>query len=317
MNIVVLDGFTLNPGDLDWNDLEQLGRCRIYDRTAASQIAERAADAEALLTNKTVLSREQIDVLPNLRYIGVLATGYNVVDLQAASDRGIVVTNIPAYSTRSVAQMVFALLLEITQQVGHHDALVKSGWWAKCDDFSFTNRPLYELAGEKMGLVGFGQIGQAVAKIADAFGMKVLVHTRTVPETVPSGIHFVELDELLCQADVISLHCPLTEQTTGMINTDSLARMKSSTILINTGRGPLLDEQAVADALNRGTLRAAAFDALSSEPPAAENPLLNAANTFITPHIAWATDAARRRLMAVAVENLRRWQGGDIQNQVY
>ncbi|MBN2645551.1 MAG: D-2-hydroxyacid dehydrogenase [Desulfuromonadaceae bacterium] len=319
MKIVVLDGHTLNDGDLSWQALETLGPCTVYPRTAPQQVAERCADAELVLTNKVVLDAQQLQALPRLRYIGVLATGYNVVDLEAARRQGIVVTNVPAYSTDSVAQMVFALLLEWCQQVGHHNRRVHEGAWSGCVDFTFRDTPLLELAGKTFGVVGFGQIGAAVTRIAQAFGMNVLVSTRTPadhPELVQGRYPVVSVDELFQQSDVISLHCPLTAETSRLVNGERLAGMKAGAILINTGRGPLLDEQAVADALQRGQLGALLVDVLSTEPPGADNPLLTAPNCLITPHIAWATLAARQRLMATVVANVRAFLAGTPQNQV-
>ncbi len=320
MNIVVLDGYALNPGDLSWQGLERLGGLKVHDRTPPEAVLERAAGAEVLLTNKTVLSREVIEALPELRYIGVLATGYNVVDIEAARQRGIPVTNIPGYGTRSVAQMVFALLLELTSQVGHHAELVRQGGWTQSRDFCFWDRPLIELDGLTLGVIGFGQIGRQVARLALAFGMKVLVHTghpeRYREEFAPLGIEFAGLDETFRRSDVISLHCPLTEETRGLVSRERLARLKAGAMLINTGRGPLVDEAALADALNHDRLAGAGLDVLCAEPPAADNPLLQAKNCFITPHIAWATRAARERLMAIAVDNLQAWRNGQPVNRV-
>ncbi len=317
MKIVVLDGYTLNPGDLDWAPLKALGSCIIYPRTAPEQIIERAVDAEIILTNKTVLAGSTLAMLPKLKYIGVLATGVNVVDLDTAKKQEIIVTNVPGYSTGSVVQMVFALLLEITQQVGHHAAKVKEGEWVTCPDFSFRDRPLIELAGKTLGVVGYGQIGQQVAKIAQAFGMKVLINTAH-PEKYQQekGLEFVDIDNLFSDADVISLNCPLTEETGNLVNTARLARVKQGALLINTGRGQLIDEEAVAEALEEGYLGGYATDVLSQEPPNAENPLFSAPNCFITPHIAWATDEARQRLLDIVVANIAAFQSGTPQNRV-
>ncbi len=317
MKIVVLDGHTLNPGDLDWNPLEELGDCSIYARTAPQQVAERAAGAEIVLTNKAPLSAETIAALPELKYIGVLATGYNVVDLDAAVANNIVVTNVPGYSTASVCQMVFALLLEMTQQVGHHARLVREGEWSRCVDFSFHDRPLCELSGKTMGLVGFGQIGQQVAQVAQAFGMQVLVSTAH-PEkySEAAGVKFVDTDQLFSESHVISLNCPLTEETRQLVNTARLARVKQGALLINTGRGQLIDEAAVAEALEAGYLGGFGADVLSSEPPAEDNPLLSAPNCFITPHIAWATSEARQRLLDMAITNLEAFLQGAPLNRV-
>ncbi len=317
MKIVVLDGHTLNPGDLDWGPLEDLGECSIFARTAPKQVAERAAEAELVLTNKALLPAETIAALPKLKYIGVLATGYNVVDLEAARERGIVVTNVPGYSTPSVCQMVFALLLEMTQQVGHHARLVREGEWSRCVDFSFHDRPLLELAGKTLGLVGFGQIGRQVAKVAQAFGMQVLVSTANPDKYKDeTGVKFTDTDSLFSESDIISLNCPLTEETRHLVNTARLARVKQGALLINTGRGQLIDEAAVAEALTDGYLGGYAADVLSSEPPAEDNPLLSVPNCFITPHIAWATGAARQRLLDTVVANAKAFLEGAPQNQV-
>ena len=317
MQIVVLDGHTLNPGDLDWVPLENLGKCTVFARTAPKQVVERAAEAEIVLTNKSPLCAETIASLPRLKYIGVLATGYNVVDLQAAAQQGIVVTNVPGYSTSSVCQMVFALLLEMTQQVGHHAQQVREGEWSRCVDFSFHNRPLLELAGKTLGVVGYGQIGRQIAKVAQAFGMRLLVNTANPEKYVAeAGINFVDIDRLFSDSDVISLNCPLTEATEEMVNTARLARVKQGALLINTGRGQLIDETAVADALAAGYLGGFAADVLSSEPPSSDNPLLDAPNCFITPHIAWATVEARQRLLEVVVSNVEAYLAGAPQNRV-
>lgn len=316
MKIVVLDGYTANPGDLNWAELAALGECAIHDRTPPDAILSRAKDAEVVLTNKTPLTRPSLEQLPSLRYIGVLATGFNVVDIPAARERGIVVTNIPDYSTRSVAQLSFALLLELAHHVGQHAASVREGRWSRSPDFCYWETPLIELDGLTMGLVGWGRIAQAVASLAQAFGMKVLVHTRTVPSTPPEGVTFVALDELFSNCDVVSLHCPLTPQTQHLVNTQKLRLMKPGSFLINTGRGPLVDEAALAEALNAGRLAGAALDVLSSEPPSPTNPLLSAKNCLITPHIAWATLAARRRLIRIAVANVRSFLAGKPQNVV-
>ena len=314
MKIVVLDGFCLNPGDLDWSVFEQFGELTVYDRTPANLTVERSKDADVLLTNKTVLNAENMSQMPNLKYVGVLATGYNVVDLQYAASRGIVVTNIPAYSTASVAQMVFAHILNITNSVEHHSQLVRSGAWSSSIDFCFWNRPQVELAGKTIGLVGLGNTGMATARIALAFGMKVIAVTSKTD--LPEGIKSVSYSDLWRQSDIVSLHCPLSDNTRHLINTDALAQMKPTAILINTGRGPLIDEQALADALNSGQIAAAAVDVLSTEPPAADNPLLTARNCQITPHIAWATREARERLMGIAFANLKAFADGSPINVV-
>ncbi len=321
MKIVVLDGHTLNPGDLDWSGLAELGELQVYARTAPEVLLERASDAEILLTNKVAVDRSLIDALPKLRYVGVLATGYDVVDVVAARCRDIVVTNVPGYSTSSVAQMVFALLLEMTQQVGHYSRLVRQeGRWSDSPDFCFWDRPLRELAGLRMGLVGFGRIGRQVARVASAFDMQVQVHTahpdkyRDWPEA--EDIQFLELEQIFANSDVVSLHCPLTVATAGLVNASLLKAMKERAFLINTARGPLLDEQAVACALNSGRLAGLGIDVLSSEPPAVDNPLLAAANVHVTPHIAWATEEARSRLLGIAVANIKAFLTGKVINVV-
>lgn len=302
MNIVVVDGATLNPGDLSWEPLGAFGQYAVYPRSTPAETLERCRDAEVVITNKVVFDRAVLATLPKLRYIGVTATGYNVVDVAATAERGIVVTNVPTYGTASVAQMVFALLLELTQHVGHHAATVRAGRWASCANFCYWDYPLLELAGLTMGIVGCGRIGQATARLADAFGMTVIGHD-TIPS--PSGpITPVGLDELLARSDVVSLHCPLTETTRGLINAARLGRMKPTAFLINTARGPLVDEAALAAALNEGRLAGAGLDVLSVEPPRPDNPLLTATNCIVTPHIAWATRAARARLLDTVVANL-------------
>ena len=315
MKIVVLDGFTLNPGDLSWDQLKALGTCEIYDRSNPADVLRRSTGAQILLTNKTVLTREHIEALPDLKYIGVLATGTNVVDLAAAKQRGIPVTNIPTYGTRSVAQAAFALLLELTQHVGHHAQTVREGRWTKNIDWCYWDYPLIELDGLTMGIVGFGRIGLAVCNLAGAFGMKVL----TCPpptEPLPSFAKMVDMETLFRQSDVVSLHCPLTPETKGLINSQRLGWMKNTAFLLNTSRGPLIEEQALADALNLGRLAGAGLDVLSVEPPPATNPLLNAKNCLITPHQAWGTRSARARLMNIAVENARGFLSGKPQNVV-
>ena len=316
MKIIVLDGYGLNPGDLTWKGFEELGELTVYDRTSPSELLERAAGAEALVTNKTLITSENMDALPDLKYIGVLATGYNVVDIDAAKARGIVVTNIPAYSTASVAQMVFAHILNITQRVGYYADENKQGRWTKNADFCYWDTHLVELQGKKMGIVGFGNIGQATARIAQAFGMEVCVYSSKPQFALPSGIKKMELDELFGECDVVSLHCPLTPDTKEMVNAERLSKMKPNAILINTGRGPLINEQDLADALNEGKIAAAGLDVLSVEPSVEGNPLLGARNCFITPHIAWATLEARTRLMYIAVQNLKSYQKGQIVNNV-
>ena len=305
MRIVILDGYSANPGDLSWEGLEQLGTLTVYDRTSPSETVARAADADVVLTNKVVISREVMAQLPQLKYIGVLATGYNVVDIAAAHERGITVTNVPAYSTESVAQMVFAHLLTVTNRTEYYAVQNRQGRWSKNPDFCYWDFPHMELAGKTFGIVGLGNIGQRVAQIALAFGMQVKALTSKTAEILPAGIEKVSLEELLATSDVLSLHCPLTERTRHLINVDTLQRMKSTAILINTGRGPLVDDQAVAGALADGRLAAFCADVLTEEPPKADNPLLRQPNAFITPHIAWASKEARIRLIQVATDNVR------------
>ena len=305
MKIVVLDGYGLNPGDLSWEKMEELGELNIYDRTSPEELLSRSISAEALITNKTVISAETIALLPNLKYIGVLATGYNVVDVEAAKEKGIVVTNIPAYSTRSVAQMVFAHLLNITQRVGHYACENQNGRWTHNPDFCYWDTPLMELDGKKMGIIGFGNIGQAVAAIAISLGMEVCIYSSKPQFMLPQGVQRMDMDELFATCDVVSLHCPLTHETKEMVDAKRLSTMRPTSILINTGRGQLVNEQDLADALNNHVIAAAGLDVLSTEPPKPDNPLLNARNCFITPHIAWATKEARMRLMNIAVENLK------------
>ncbi len=314
--IVVLDGYTLNPGDLSWDGLEALGPCTVYDRTAGEDIVARAGEAQIVITNKTELSGDVIEELSHLRYIGVLATGYNVVDIEAARRRGVLVTNVPAYSTRSVAQMVFAHLLNLALHVGHHAHTVSRGKWSSHPDFCYWETPLIELAGLTMGLVGFGRIGRATAEVALALGMKPIAYDIDAPEVVPQGCRLVGLDEVFRQSDVVSLHCPLTSENQGIVNEQRLAMMKEGAFLINTSRGPLIDEPALAQALNDDRIAGAGLDVLTSEPPEKGNPLLSAKNCFITPHISWATRAARQRLLKVAVENVAAFLAGKPQNVV-
>ena len=316
MKIIVLDGYGLNPGDLSWGGMEALGELKVYDRTSPAELIGRAEGAEALITNKTLITGADMEALPQLKYIGVLATGYNVVDIDAARLRGIVVTNIPAYSTSSVAQMVFAHLLNITQHVAHYANDNRQGRWTRNADFCYWDTPLIELDRKKMGVVGFGNIGQATARIAQAMGMEVCVYTSKDASVLPQGMRKVTLDELFAICDVVSLHCPLTPETKGLVNAGRLKTMKPTAILINTGRGPLIDEADLADALNNGVIAAAGLDVLSTEPPADNNPLLTARNCFVTPHIAWATYEARTRLMDIAVCNLKSYIEGNIVNNV-
>lgn len=311
MKICILDGYSLNPGDLDWSPVERLGDVTLFDRTPADKIVERAADADIVLTNKVPFSAETLRQLPRLRFICVLATGYNIIDTEAAARQGVVVANIPAYSTMSVAQMAFAHILNITNHVASYAREVADGKWTNCPDFCFWDSALTELAGKTMGIVGLGNTGMATARIAVAMGMKVVALTSKSADTLPEGITPAPLDDVLASADVVSLHCPLTPSTRHLINAASIAKMKPSAILINTGRGPLVDEQAVADALNNGRLAAFGADVLSQEPPRGDNPLLSARNCFLTPHIAWATLEARTRLMSTATENVRQFIAGE------
>jgi len=316
VKIVVLDGYATNPGDLSWDGLKAFGKLTVHDRTPAEMTVERAAGAEVLITNKVFIGAAEIAALPDLAYIGIQATGVNVVDLNAARQHGVAVTNVPAYSTASVAQHVFALLLELVRGVGRHNERVRQGAWSNCPDFAFQETPQIELADKVFGIVGFGDIGQATAKIAAAFGMRVLVHTRTADPHAYPEIQYVSLDQLLSEADVVSLSCPLTPETEKLINAGRLARMKASAYLINTGRGLLVDEAALADALRHGEIAGAGLDVLSQEPPPPDNPLLDAPNCFITPHLAWATRAARQRLIDEIVANLGAFLDGSSRNRV-
>ena len=313
MKIVVLDAYTLNPGERRWEELEELGEVVVHDRTAQLDVVRRAKDAEVVLTNKTILDGFILNLLPKLKYIGVLATGYNVVDLDVARQRGIVVTNIPAYSTQSVAQMAIAHLLNITQRVAHYAHEVHNGVWSAQPDFCYWNTPLIELAGKKIGIVGFGNTGQA---IAEALGMEVWVYTSKPKKSLPKKYQKVTLNELFSACDVVSLHCPLTAENKEMVNSFRLSLMKQGAILINTSRGGLIDEKALEQALLSGKLLGAGLDVLSSEPVPNGNPLLKLKNCFITPHIAWATRESRMRLMNQAVENLKAWMEGRTINNV-
>ena len=316
MKIVVLDGYTLNPGDLNWDEFSKIGDLQVYDRTSPGQIRERTTGADIVLTNKTVLTAEDIAAMDKVKYIGVLATGVNVVDLEYTKENRITVTNVPGYSGSSSAQAVFALILELTNRVGHHSQTVTDGKWSASKDFCYWDYPLVELEGITLGIVGFGGIGKAVAKIALAFGMNILIYNRSVPPDLPDGITYSDLDNLIKSSDIISLHCPLTPQTKGMINKESLAQMKKTSYLINTSRGPLIVENDLADALNQGVIAGAAMDVLDVEPPDKSCPLLTADNCYITPHIAWATLASRERLMGIAVENIKKYLAGTPQNVV-
>ncbi len=315
MKIVVLDGLTLNPGDLSWEGLEELGELTVYDRTPPELVVERIGTAEAVFTNKTILSREHFDRCPQVKFVGLLATGYNVVDIVAAKERSVVVCNVPTYGTMAVAQFATALLLELCHHVGQHSADVRSGNWAKKTDFCYWLNPLTEVDGRTLGLIGFGRIGQAFGRIAQALGMNVLA-CDDYQDTQLEGpnLRYATLDEIYADSDVISLHCPLFENNKGMINKAAIAKMKSGVLLINTSRGPLIVEQDLADALHAGKVAGAALDVLSVEPPKANNPLLTAPNCIITPHIAWATKEARMRLMNIAIENLAKFLKDSPQN---
>lgn len=316
MKIVILDGYSANPGDLSWKELEKLGEVTVYDRTKPSETVARAANSDIVLTNKVVINKDVMAQLPQLKYIGVLATGYNVVDIAAAHERGIIVTNVPAYSTESVAQMVFAHLLTVTNRTEHYAIQNRSGRWTENPDFCYWDFPHQELNGKTFGIVGLGNIGQRVAQIAQAFGMKVKALTSKAAEALPNGIEKATIEELLATSDVLSLHCPLTDNTRHLINAATLQQMKPSAILINTGRGPLIDDQAVAEALAEGRLAAFCADVLTEEPPKADNPLLSQPNAFITPHIAWASTEARIRLLQVATDNVQAFLNGSPMNVV-
>jgi len=317
MKMVVLDGYTLNPGDLTWERLSKIGELTVYERTDSSEIIDRVGDAEIIFTNKTPLSKETLEKLPSVKYIGVLATGYNVVDVKAAKGLDKVVTNIPTYGTDAVAQYVFALLLEICHHVWEHSESVKKGDWANCKDFCYWNYPLIELAGKTLGIIGMGRIGQSTAKIAQSFGMKVLAYDAYPKKEIENeNLKYVELDELLSNSDVISLHCPLFESTKGIINKNNIEKMKDGVIIINTSRGPLVVEEDLAESLNCGKVSAAAVDVVSTEPIKTDNPLLKAKNIIITPHIAWAPKESRERLLNIAIDNLEAYIKGNPVNVV-
>ena len=310
MKIVILDGYTLNPGDISWAGFETLGDFTMYDRSPPDKIIERSKYAEIILTNKTIISKEIIERLPKLKYIGVLATGYNIVDVKAANQKNIIVTNIPSYGTSSVAQMVFALLLELTQNVGHHSNSVRSGNWSKSEDWCYWDKPLIELDGLTMGIIGFGRIGKATGKIANAFGMNVIANDAVTIESPPDWVSMVDQDTIFQESDVVSLHCPLTSANKHFINSAKINLMKRSSFLINTSRGLLINEEDLAHALNSERIAGAGLDVLSEEPPDNTNPLLSAKNCIITPHIAWATKSAMQRLMNIAVRNLKSYLNG-------
>ena len=319
MKIVVLDGYTENPGDLSWDALKELGDVTVYDRTSYEEsplIAERIGDAEIVIINKTPISKETIDKCPNMKLIAVLATGYNVVDYNYAKEKDIPVVNVPTYGTQIVGQYALGLLLEICSHYGHHDETVKAGKWENNDDWCYWDYPMIELAGKTMGIIGFGRIGQNVGRIAKALGMNVIAFNRSRSAEGAEIAEYVELDELLCRADVVSLHCPLFPETRGIINRETISKMKDGVIIINNSRGPLVVEQDLADALNSGKVYAAGLDVVSSEPISADNPLLKAKNCLITPHISWAPRESRQRIMDCTVENIRAFQAGKPQNVV-
>jgi glycerate dehydrogenase len=316
MKLVVLDGYALNPGDLSWEPLQAMAEAKIFDRSAEAEIVENAQGATILLTNKTPLRRSTLKLLPEVRYIGVLATGYDVVDVDAATEQGIVVTNIPAYGTNSVAQMVFALLLELTNRVGLHSESVREGGWSRNPDWCFRQTPMTELAGKTIGIVGYGRIGRRVADIAMGFGMDALVTGRRRPEDLPASVRWGSLEEVFASADVISLHCPLQPGTRGLINAARIAQMKPGAWLVNTSRGGLIVEEDLAAALESGRLAGAALDVLTTEPPPVSHPLIGVKNCLITPHVAWATREARERLLETAITNLRVWIEGRPRNVV-
>lgn len=317
MKIVVLDGYTLNPGDITWEGLEKLGEVTVYDRTKAEDVIERIGDAQAVYTNKTPITRETLDACPNVKFIGVLATGYNIVDIEAAKEKNIPVANIPTYGTAAVSQFAIGLLLELCHHIGAHSDAVKAGEWSSNPDWCFWKYPLVELAGKTMGIIGFGRIGQETGKIAQALGMKVLAYdSYKRPELESETCHYVELDELLKESDVISLHCPLFPSTEGIINKDTIAKMKDGVMIINNSRGPLIVEQDLRDALDSGKVAGAAVDVVSTEPIQMDNPLIGAKNVIITPHISWAPKESRQRLMDIAVDNLKCYVDGKPQNVV-
>jgi glycerate dehydrogenase len=320
MKIMILDGYTENPGDLSWDGFRELGDLTVYDRVDVKdekELAQLIGETEIVITNKTPLTRAVIDACPGIRYIGLLSTGYNIVDYQYAKEKGIPVTNIPDYSTEAVGQFTIALLLEICHHIGHHSRVVHEGKWEKNEDFCFWDYPLMELAGKTMGIIGYGRIGQATGRIAQALGMNVLAYAHhRKPELESATCHYVELDQLLAESDIISLHCPLFPETEKMINKESISKMKDGVIFLNTARGQLVNEQDLADALNSGKVYAAGLDVVSTEPIRGDNPLLKAKNCIITPHIAWASRAARKRLMDTAVSNLRSFLAGAPENVV-
>ena len=314
--LVILDAYATNPGDLSWAPVEALADCTVHDRTSPADVLARIGDASAVMLNKAVLDARTIATAPHLAYVGILATGWNTIDLAAAKTRRLVVTNVPGYSTASVAQHALALLLELTNQVARHSADARAGGWARNPDYCYRLTPQIELAGLTLGIVGFGQIGQAAARIGQAFGMRVLANRRDCSQPPPEGVEYADLDRIFSESDVVSLHCPLSPATAGLVNAKRLAQMKPSAFLINTSRGPLVVEQDLADALRAGRLAGAGVDVLSTEPPAPGNPLLSAPRCLVTPHVAWATDAARQRLIDIAAENLRAYLAGRPVHQI-
>ena len=316
MKIVVLDGYTENPGDLSWDGLRALGELTVYERTRPEEIASRVADAEIIVTNKVPITRELLEQCPGIRYVSVLATGYNVVDLTAAAERGIPVSNVPAYGTAAVGQFAIGMLLEICCQIGFHDRSVHDGDWASCPDFSYWKTPLIELAGKTMGIIGFGRIGRQTGAIAKAMGMRVLATGSRPCDEGKAIAEYVDLGTVLRQSDVISLHCPLFPETTGIINRDTIGKMKDGVIILNMARGPLIVEEDLAQALNSGKVYAAGMDVVSQEPIRADNPLLTAKNCFLTPHIAWASRECRQRIMEITEQNIRSFLDGNVQNRV-
>ena len=316
MKIVILDAYTVDQGELTWDGLKELAEVEVYERTAPDEVIARCKGAEMVLTNKVVLDASILNMLPRLQYIGVLATGYNVVDLEVASRQNIVVTNIPAYSTESVAQMVFCHLLNIVSHVDYYAIENRSGRWTNSPDFCYLDHDLFELNGKKMGIIGLGNTGMATARIAAGFGLQVLAYTSKDEDNLPFGIMKADLDTIFEQCDIVSLHCPLTEETKHLVNAERLANMKSTAILINTGRGPLVNDQDVADALNNDQIAAYGADVLTTEPAPADNPLLSAKNCYLTPHIAWATGAARQRLVSILIDNIKAFANGTPKNVV-
>ena len=316
MKIIILDGFTANPGDLDWQRLDRLGELTVYERTPPEEVISRCQGAEVIFTNKTPLSSESLSCLSSLKFIGILATGYNIVDIDCATRQGITVCTVPSYSTMSVSQTVFALILDITNNVAHYTRDIKHGKWCECEDFCYSDTPLIELSGKQLGIIGYGNIGHQVARIGMAFGMNVMAYTSRPQKEISPVVKTDDINTLFSTSDIISLHCPLTEDTYHIVNEERLAKMKPTAILINTSRGPLVDDRALADALRNGIIAGAGVDVLDKEPPRIDNPLLSAPNIRITPHISWATYEARKRLIDIAVENLECYLAGSPQNVV-